>query len=63
LKAPNLPLLFFKKVFWHKWKNKSIAEQGEQSRANEKKPSQHLTMPFLLKDTEKRYALPFEELV
>jgi hypothetical protein len=37
LKAPNLPFVFLKKGFWHKWKKKSIAEQGEQSRANEKK--------------------------
>jgi hypothetical protein len=47
--------------FWRKWKKKSIAEQGEQSGANQNR--QHLTLPFLLKDTEKRYALPFEELV
>jgi hypothetical protein len=42
---------------------KKIHSRTRRTKWSKPKPGQHLTLPFLLKDTEKRYALPFEELV
>jgi len=42
---------------------KKIHSRTRRTKWSKPKPGQYLTLPFLLKDTEKRYALPFEELV
>jgi hypothetical protein len=62
LKAPNFALPLFKIYFWAQIE-KIIHCRTRRTKLSKPKPDQHLTLPFLLKDTEKRYALPFEELV
>jgi hypothetical protein len=57
-----LPYLFNFLFFLAQTKKKNPL-QNKETKWSKPKPGQHLTLPFLLKDTEKRYALPFEELV
>jgi hypothetical protein len=56
-------LCSFKFFFFLAQMEKKIHCRTRRTKWSKPKPGQHLTLPFLLKDTEKRYALPFEELV